>query len=72
MEITMLKSKREELIKKRKEVYGPNGAKKDVIDFAPSDGKCWSCGIDLVEFYGDDYPTVYISGCRKCHRSYCD
>ncbi len=31
-----------------------------------------SCGCDLVERYGDKYPTAAITGCPNCGRSWCD
>lgn len=58
----------------RDRLLGLRRANRDafVIDFSPCSGICWSCGTDLVEYFGDKYETVWISGCPKCHRSYCD
>lgn len=33
---------------------------------------CPSCGNDTVAEYGERYPTAVITGCNKCHRSWCD
>lgn len=51
-------------------------------DFAPRNGYCHHrnihlprepiCGHDLVAEYGEQYPTVFISGCSHCGSSYCD
>lgn len=41
-------------------------------DFMPHNGRCGNCGTDLVKHYHEDYPTVYVSGCPKCNRTWCD
>ena len=70
--------KRRELVERRKTEY----PKVECPDFAPRDGFCHSrnihqkgeptCGADLVEEYGDAYPTAIITGCSACGSSYCD
>jgi hypothetical protein len=56
------------LIERRRTEYpAKHGA--EYPDFAPADGRCWSCDADLV---GPDYPTRFISGCEKCGKSFCD
>jgi hypothetical protein len=47
---------------------------KDSMHFTPLDGRCWSCQTDLVEHYGVDRfaAGINITGCPKCHKSYCD
>lgn len=35
-------------------------------------GICWSCGGDLVAYYGEAWATAQPTGCPLCHRSYCD
>jgi hypothetical protein len=42
------------------------------MDFCPIRASCPRCGCDLVAYYGDKFPTETITGCPKCHRSYCD
>lgn len=37
--------------------------------FAPSDGICNSCNADIVN---EKWASELITGCPKCHRSYCD
>lgn len=40
------------------------------FDFAmPS---CPGCQHDTVAEYGERYVTARITGCNKCHRSWCD
>ena len=41
-------------------------------DFAPYSGICYSCRADLIEYFGDRWSTAIVTGCPKCHRSYCD
>lgn len=47
---------------------------RDSIHFTPANGLCGTCGADVVEQYG--IPAIAsglnVTGCRKCHRSYCD
>lgn len=47
---------------------------RDSINFTPHDGYCWSCRADLVEQYGLESIAKghNVTGCRKCHRSFCD
>lgn len=44
------------------------------MHFTPYNGYCSTCKADLVEFYGvDTYSSgINITGCPRCHRSYCD
>lgn len=60
--------RREELIARRRKEF--RVAHPDWPDF--SHHQCWECGNDTVADYGDDYPTATITGCRNCHRSWCD
>jgi hypothetical protein len=39
-------------------------------DFAPITGRCFRCGLDLVEYYEHKYPVVEITGCPSCAISY--
>jgi len=56
---------RNKLIEAQKEY-----AKKiDAPMFAPTDGRCWGCGKDIVN---EKWATELITGCPHCHRSYCD
>ena len=41
-------------------------------DYAPWWGYCWRCGTDLVALYRDLWPRAWVTGCTRCHRSYCD
>lgn len=41
-------------------------------DFMPKDGYCTRCRADLVSLFGDRWATANISGCPKCHKSYCE
>jgi hypothetical protein len=34
--------------------------------FAPEDGICWSCHRQI-----SDSGTKHITGCERCHRTYC-
>lgn len=56
---------REELIKAQIEY----AKKTNAPMFAPKNGRCFSCGQDIVN---DRWATELITGCPKCHRSYCD
>jgi hypothetical protein len=64
----MTREERFALIERRRTEY-PAKHGKNTPDFAPADGRCYVCDADLV---GPDYPTRFISGCEKCHRSFCD
>lgn len=46
----------------------------DSMRFTPQDGYCWSCKADLVPQYGLKAIAdgLNVTGCRKCHRSFCD
>jgi len=35
--------------------------------FVPEDGKCWFCGKQI-----EDSDSELLTGCKHCHRSYCD
>jgi hypothetical protein len=59
--------KRDELIARRRKEF--SAANPGWPDF--SHHRC-SCGHDTVSDYGEDYPTATITGCRNCHRSWCD
>lgn len=66
----MAPEKRKELVARRKVEFAAKYPGDP--DFAPHTGYCWSCGADLVELEGDNWPTAFVTGCWKCHRSYCD
>lgn len=36
--------------------------------WAPSDGRCWFCGADMMKDF--DWTKELVTGCRRCHRSY--
>ena len=53
--------------------------------FAPRNGTCWNCGLNIYEEhrnkYNPDIPsgidverasTSLVTGCPHCNRSYCD
>jgi hypothetical protein len=40
------------------------------LDFFPWKGRCFSCGIDLVELLGDKLKTSVITGCPSCQASF--
>lgn len=43
--------------------------------FAPHDGKCYSCGKNIYQNYGErsgHTGTSYVTGCPHCSKSYCD
>jgi len=40
---------------------------KELPMFAPVSGKCWSCGQQVT-----DTDKSLITGCDKCHRSFCE
>lgn len=46
----------------------------DAMHFTPLDGRCYACSHDLVAHYGADRIAagLNVTGCPKCHRSYCD
>jgi hypothetical protein len=47
--------------------------KKELPNFAPSDGVCWSCHNQIYNHISLEYAsTRLITGCPVCHRSYCD
>lgn len=67
---TLSPEERAELLRRREIEFGerhPNAP-----DFCPADGRCWNCKYDFVENDGEHFPTVFISGCRKCHQSFCE
>lgn len=37
--------------------------------FAPPGGRCCNCGEDIVD---ENWEKYLITGCPKCHRSFCD
>lgn len=43
------------------------------VHFTPRDGYCPYCDADLVLYYGTSRWAggLSITGCPKCHRSYC-
>ena len=59
---------REQLIERRRAEYA--AANPGWPDFAFD--RCPSCGNDTVAEYGERYPVAQITGCNKCHRSWCD
>jgi hypothetical protein len=63
-------AERAALIRRRKVEYA--AANPGCPDFSYNTGECRQCGADLVAYYGDKYPTVMITGCPRCHSSYCD
>lgn len=41
--------------------------------FAPTDGKCWTCGKQIYDLITiEEAASSLITGCPHCHRSYCD
>lgn len=58
------------LMKRRKTEFPEKWPK--APDFCPSNGRCYVCGHDFVDECGERFPTAFITGCPKCHRSYCD
>jgi hypothetical protein len=61
---------RKTLIERRKTEYKEKHP--GAPDFSFDSGYCCHCRADLVEQHGENYPTAFVTGCRKCHRSYCD
>ena len=57
--------KRQELILRRRREF------KSDYDFSPYTGYC-DCGHDLVAENGKRYVQAWITGCRRCGRSYVD
>lgn len=43
--------------------------KKGYPHFAPYDGYCYHCKADIVD---SGWSVALVSGCKKCHHSYCD
>lgn len=43
-----------------------------VPTFMPADGYCYRCGADLLADARIGRPQAIITGCRKCHVSFCD
>jgi hypothetical protein len=42
--------------------------------FLPSDGKCYYCGKDVIDYEisnGND-GSKSVTGCHFCHKSYCE
>ena len=68
MKAPMAREDRAQLIERRRTEY-PAKHGKHTPDFAPGNGYCYHCHADLVT---EDWPTEFFTGCRKCHRSYCD
>lgn len=58
----------------REQVLGMNRRNSGDHSFMPPDGFCWSCGADLVAQYGASSLAAgyQVTGCRKCHRSFCE
>ncbi|MGG3471511.1 hypothetical protein ABES02_29105 [Neobacillus pocheonensis] len=50
----------------------------DVPNFAPSDGICWSCDINIYKLNGNSGISVekagseHITGCPHCKRTFLD
>lgn len=62
---------REELIQQQRELQNRQTAGWVVV--FPSDGMCGYCGVSLLDCYSaEELQTKFISGCRKCHKSYVD
>jgi hypothetical protein len=59
----MTPEQRQQLIDRRRADY-------QGYDFAQA--LCCACGNDTVAEYGERYVTANITGCNKCHRSWCD
>ena len=62
---------REELIKQQRELQNRQSAGWVVV--FPASGMCSYCGNDLLQSYTPlELSRDFISGCRKCHKSYVD
>lgn len=48
--------------------------RRDSMHFTPVDGICWSCGADILEQHPQHalVAGLNVTGCRKCHRSFCE
>jgi hypothetical protein len=58
---------RQECLNAQKEYCARTGAP----HFAPHDGVCNYCKQDIVTRYEDRWSAL-ITGCPKCHHSFCD
>lgn len=58
----------------REQVLKMNRRNIDGPVFMPMDGTCYSCGADLVAQYGVHALAAgyQVTGCRECHKSFCD
>ena len=62
---------REELIQQQRELQ--NKLTEGWVVVFPSTGMCSYCGADLIQSYTPlEMSRDFISGCRKCHKSYVD
>ena len=40
--------------------------------FMPSSGRCNRCGCDIRDWYQNTLREYYITGCPRCHSTFCD
>ena len=64
----MMDAEREELLAAQHAFCKARGAPM----FMPGSGRCWHCGADMVDAFGDRLRTEIITGCPHCFWSYCD
>jgi len=63
-----------ECVRKQKELCDNDPNLKN-WHFAPFDGKCYDCGRNIYQNYGDRKGWTgesYITGCPHCHYSFCE
>lgn len=69
--ISKLPKERKDFIEKQISIH-PDGMLKNDC-FMPTDGYCYHCNADLIKYeleHKNDGSKL-VTGCHKCHRSYC-